>query len=633
MAADTTSDAQCHLEGFASCRADPGYSAETCALRNFKCFSRTAPQCKLDAQCKSVKARCVNTVDGESSLFCRRLTLGGKCRCTDPQRLIKAVRANDVGMVKTLCANREADVNAHDQTRSTALMLAVRSQNLEMVNAILGVPGLNVNAVRGWNLTTALWMAVNTGNLEIVEVILSVPGVNANVGDVSPLTLAAHQKNIHIVRALLKAGAVVDAHAYSAAARDNKVLDALLPALGEFEEEPFNAERGKTLIRNIDYDVQPDWVNFVYSVVIDHKNMLITYGTKKTAAAARLAAARAADVFGVALITAFVYSSLTQASIDDESIKPADQDTALVLREVSEKLHYLILDMVHIKVNTDTLLARFDNVLKQLDAAAAAMIGGGAAWFGLKPPSLAGGRYVYHGTFGCTLAPPLAYEGGGGEVKMGKIGKVMHYTDALKEWTQLERMIDIDPGQQFGIYADGKPVHVIQAEAAASAEGEQELRKCETVDAIESLLTNREENTPLEKKAYQLIMTRALGDVSHVVQALSTRAMSLARVQAHMRALRNLYAGLVHMHANRMCHLDIKPTNVVVVGASEEAPEAYKFIDFGSAHSFTELLDAPHPYTTALGQSYMFYPLVAYVLWHAYRRTAARRTRKPSTVV
>ena len=232
--------------------------------------------------------------------------------------------------------------------------------------------------------------------------------------------------------------------------------------------------------------------------------------------------------------------------------------------------------------------------------------------------ALQGGDYMHHGSYGCAFSPPLAYEGGGGgELSSGKIGKIMRYANAAVEYEQLERMLDVDPGQLYGIYADMPPVHVIQAEAAASAGGAGELRKCKTVEAVASLISMLETGEPLEKKAYQLIMTRALADVEHTLQPLGQKPMTLARVHAHMHALRNLYAGLQHMHANQMCHLDVKPLNCVVVGASPEAPDAYKFIDFGLARSFAEL-EAGGPLTTVLSESYTYYPLLANVLWQPY---------------
>ena len=79
---DTTTDAQCHLSGPSSCRADEGYNPATCKLHQLKCLSATAKQCKVDAQCRtSATGRCVNTVAGESSLYCRRRRLGGRCGC------------------------------------------------------------------------------------------------------------------------------------------------------------------------------------------------------------------------------------------------------------------------------------------------------------------------------------------------------------------------------------------------------------------------------------------------------------------------------------------------------------------------------------------------------------------------
>jgi ankyrin repeat protein/tRNA A-37 threonylcarbamoyl transferase component Bud32 len=250
------------------------------------------------------------------------------------------------------------------------------------------------------------------------------------------------------------------------------------------------------------------------------------------------------------------------------------------------------------------------------------------AFFGIKlragaptgdADAFQGGKYVYHGSYGCTFSPPLAYEGPADahQPEQPKIGKIMQYANAAVEYEQLKRLIAVDPAQQYGIYADMPPVHVIQAEAAASAGGASQLEKCRTVEAVASLILNTEAGVPLERQAYQLIMTRALGDAQNTLEPLTHKPMTLARVHAHMHALRNLYAGLQHMHANRVCHLDVKPLNCVVVGASAEAPSAYKFIDFGLARSYAEL-EAGVPDTTVLSESYVYYPLLANVVWQGY---------------
>ncbi len=242
----------------------------------------------------------------------------------------------------------------------------------------------------------------------------------------------------------------------------------------------------------------------------------------------------------------------------------------------------------------------------------------GGAGFRL-PSNIRGGKYVHSGSYGCTFAQPLAYYAAPEEHKKEppgsdspKIGKVMTRENANEEYAYAKRMLDIDPGQLYGIYPDMPPVRVVPETAAASAGGEGELAKCTLAALQPSLHSPPGAVIPEGEEAYQLVMQQALGDVTRVLGALHGKH-TLTQVGVHMHALRNLYAGLDHMHAHRMCHLDIKPENVVVVGPSKEAPTAYKFIDFGLASSMSELvLDGAR---TALDYVYPAYPLVANVWW------------------
>ena len=244
-----------------------------------------------------------------------------------------------------------------------------------------------------------------------------------------------------------------------------------------------------------------------------------------------------------------------------------------------------------------------------------------ASFFGIR--LLRGGKYAYHGAKGCAFGPPLAYPATPGRrlARPPLIGKVMRHADADAEYQLAERLRWTDPRSQYGIYP-APPVHVTQAEAADSAGGREELERCGPNEAVRALLDGREPDLPPPDQAYQLIMQRALGDVLVVLHPLRTQAPTLARVHAHMRALRNLYAGLEHMHAHELCHLDVKPENCVILGASLEAPEAYKFIDFGLTMSYTELFASAPGSGLLLQHVYKPYPILMSMIWREFPEAA-----------
>jgi ankyrin repeat protein len=258
--------------------------------------------------------------------------------------------------------------------------------------------------------------------------------------------------------------------------------------------------------------------------------------------------------------------------------------------------------------------------------------------------ALHGGKYVGSGSFGCTFSKPLAYhtEEGVESPPDSKLGKVMSRQDAEEEFAIARKLLDIDPDRVYGIYPDMPPVKVATQSAVQSAGGEEELLKCRNKAVRQGILglppaashhspSGSEGGGDDDGEAYQLIMTRALGDLVKVLLEAGGRGPpSLSILNAHMRALRNLYAGLEHMHANRVCHLDIKPANVVAVGAAVEAPEAYKFIDFGLSASFQDIMTPG--VSEVLGYVYPSYPLIANIWWVSVQAAGGEEAQPPAPV-
>ena len=126
---------------------------------------------------------------------------------TDMRLLNFIVLYGNVDTIKTLLKFLQIDINAVDEHGNTALMGAVRSGNVALVEALLNAPGINVNADAlvkyGY---TALIIAARDGNLAIVKALLKDQRINVNAvacGDTA-LIMATHCGHAAIVEALLK---------------------------------------------------------------------------------------------------------------------------------------------------------------------------------------------------------------------------------------------------------------------------------------------------------------------------------------------------------------------------------------------------------------------------------------------
>lgn len=114
-------------------------------------------------------------------------------------------------VARLLLAQPNVDLSAIDTVHQdkTPLMLAVSQGNMDLLPAILNVPGLDVNFASGKWQRTALTLAADLGVLEIVRAILSHPEILVNKRDSarSALTYAAENGDLAIVEVLLDHGA------------------------------------------------------------------------------------------------------------------------------------------------------------------------------------------------------------------------------------------------------------------------------------------------------------------------------------------------------------------------------------------------------------------------------------------
>ena len=91
--------------------------------------------------------------------------------------LSHAVMNGRVNIIYALLGAIGVDVNAANHSGNTPLMKAVNHRRLDIVNILLAAPDIKVNALNQDGYT-ALMKAVIIGNLEITRALLNIPGIN-----------------------------------------------------------------------------------------------------------------------------------------------------------------------------------------------------------------------------------------------------------------------------------------------------------------------------------------------------------------------------------------------------------------------------------------------------------------------
>ncbi len=101
------------------------------------------------------------------------------------------------------------DPNARDPNGQPALTLALQDGSTEVVDALLKVPSIDVNALNS-HAESALMMAALKGRLEVARTLLK-RGATVNLPGWSPLHYAATGPSPELVGLLLAQGAQIDA--------------------------------------------------------------------------------------------------------------------------------------------------------------------------------------------------------------------------------------------------------------------------------------------------------------------------------------------------------------------------------------------------------------------------------------
>jgi len=108
-----------------------------------------------------------------------------------------ACAGGNLDVVK-LALQPETDINKGWGEVTTPLSVAAETGNLELVQYLLSLPGIDVNKGE----CTPLSLAASKGFVEIVKVLLNVPGVNINGGRRTALDLAVAEGQLEVVQIL-----------------------------------------------------------------------------------------------------------------------------------------------------------------------------------------------------------------------------------------------------------------------------------------------------------------------------------------------------------------------------------------------------------------------------------------------
>lgn len=125
--------------------------------------------------------------------------------------LVQAAIDGDVEAFEAFVASE--DVNASDENGWTALHIAARNGNVEIIRLLLAQTNLDVNAKNKWK-STPLMIAAGSGNLDVLDLLLRHPrtaiDMQAEYYRRTALIEAAVQGHISVVKTLVAHGANVN---------------------------------------------------------------------------------------------------------------------------------------------------------------------------------------------------------------------------------------------------------------------------------------------------------------------------------------------------------------------------------------------------------------------------------------
>jgi ankyrin repeat protein len=132
--------------------------------------------------------------------------------------IFQLIYENKIVEIRQLLATPGFNVNQQDRFRRTPLMMTIEKNNLEIVNILLNVPGIDVNVVSEDRNRTAMIISCIYCNIDIIRRLIQ-HGADLNVHDINgdtPLIIAScnnsltNNENSQVVRELIIHGAIID---------------------------------------------------------------------------------------------------------------------------------------------------------------------------------------------------------------------------------------------------------------------------------------------------------------------------------------------------------------------------------------------------------------------------------------
>lgn len=199
-----------------------------------------------------------------------------------------------------------------------------------------------------------------------------------------------------------------------------------------------------------------------------------------------------------------------------------------------------------------------------------------------KTRKLKGGRYVGQGTYGCVFTePPLKCKSQNSRNTRKVISKMLNRKYANEEYIESQVWADIDPKQEFSIWAD-KYCKI----DPANIKHDDEMEKC-SVSYKNNIQSRR------------LIFYPYGGQDLYKLEPNSKIYINL------FKGFANLLHGISIAHKNNITHMDIKEPNIVVEVKDKEI--VMRFIDFG-LQIMTDEFDPSVYKNTMYKNVYIYWP-------------------------
>lgn len=198
-----------------------------------------------------------------------------------------------------------------------------------------------------------------------------------------------------------------------------------------------------------------------------------------------------------------------------------------------------------------------------------------------------GGKYINEGTYGCSFHPALPCKGSA--VKARGIGKVFGNPRHFREENHILKFVKkLDPKSEFTVpYYGSCDIKFEQVKKTDHTE------KCNKINNELSSIHHKKNHTwP------QLLFKFGGDDLEKVYRSINKPKYKKLTVDDIIIMLRPVLRGLIRLNYSKMCHLDIKPPNMLL------NKNRLLLIDFGLLEKATKVSSIQH----VIEYNYFYYP-------------------------